>query len=258
MRKLNRKADRMDEDADAGPDRAAVARMCIVTRRVLAVSGLIRFVAGPDQVLVPDIRNRLPGRGVWVTNSRDVLRKAVARKAFPRALKQTVAVPPDLEALVADLLRKDALQMLSLANKAGAVTSGFAKIEGIKASLLALVQASDGSQAEIARLQRLSRGKARGKRDPVVVRAFAAHELGLSIGREHVIHAALTVHEAASVFLDRALRFVEFQADSPAKPQQALASGLSGVSEFSPQNEAGSEGGEVPPRDAAGGTTDLS
>lgn len=248
----------MDEDGDDGPDRAAVARMCIVTREVRPVSGLIRFVAGPDKTLVPDIRNRLPGRGVWVANSREVLHKAIARKAFGHALKETVTVPADLEALVVDLLRKDALQMLSLANKAGAVTSGFAKIEGIKGSLFALVQASDGSQAEIARLQRLSRGKARGKHDPIVIRAFAAHELGLSIGREHVIHAALTVHEAASVFLDRALRFVEFQAGSPAKPQQALASGLSGVSGFSPQNEAGSEGGEIPPRDAAGGTTDLS
>lgn len=246
----------MDEDGDSGPDRAAVARMCIVTREVLPVAGLIRFVAGPDGAVVPDIRNRLPGRGVWVTSSSDILRKAIARKAFSRSLKANVTVPADLESLVADLLRKNALQMLSLANKAGAVTSGFAKIEGIKSSLLALVQASDGSQAEIARLQRVSRGKARGKRDPVVMRAFAANELGLSIGREHVIHAALTVHEAASVFLDRALRFVEFQADSPAKPQQALASGLSGVSEFSLQNEAGGEVGKNPLHDTAERTTD--
>ena len=231
----------MDEDGDQGPDRKAVARMCIATREVQPISDLIRFVVGPDEALVPDIRNRLPGRGVWVTNSKTALALAVKRKAFQRGLKENVKVSDQIEAEVADLLRKDALQMLSLANKAGAVTSGFAKIEGIRGGVLALVQASDGSEAEVARLQRMSRGKGRGKRDPVVIRAFAAQELGLSIGREHVIHAALTVHDAASVFLDRALRFVDFQAGGPAKHPKASASGPSGIPGIPLQNEAGVE-----------------
>jgi predicted RNA-binding protein YlxR (DUF448 family) len=228
----------MDEDADQGPDRKAVARMCIATREIRPISDLIRFVVGPGETLVPDIRNRLPGRGVWVTNSRVALAQAVKRKAFQRGLKENVGVPAGLEDQVADLLRKDALQMFSLANKAGALTSGFAKIEGIRGGMLALVQASDGSAAEVARLQRMSRGKGRGKRDPVVIRAFTAEELGLSIGREHVIHAALTVHDAASVFLDRALRFVDFQAGGPAEHPNASASGPSGIPGIPPQNEA--------------------
>ncbi len=244
----------MDEDGDEGPDRAAVARLCIVTRAVLPISGLIRFVRGPDGTVVPDIRNRLPGRGVWITNSVEILRQAIARKAFARGLKDKVTIPEGLEALVADLLRKDALQMLSLANKAGAVTSGFAKIEGIKGGLLALVQASDGSPAEIARLQRGCRGKARGKRDPAVIRAFAAHELGLSLGREHVIHAALTVHDAALVFLDRALRFVEFQAGGPAELPEASASGPSGISELPDQGDSAPVPEDHPGGVAADGT----
>jgi len=241
----------MEEDGDKGPDRKAVARMCIVTREVRPIADLIRFVAGPDGEVVPDIKARLPGRGVWVTNDAAVLRQAVAKKAFQRGLKENVRIPAGIEAQVADLLRKDALQMLSLANKAGAVTSGFAKIEGIKGSMLALVQASDGSEAEVSRLQRTSRGKARGKRDPLVIRAFAAEELGLSIGREHVIHAALTVHDAASVFLDRALRFVEFQAGGPAERKSASASGPSGIPGFPPPSEAGIEAARDAPPDAA-------
>ncbi len=244
------------EDGDDGPDRAAVARMCIVTREVRPVSGLIRFVAGPDGTVVPDIRNRLPGRGVWLANSAEILRQGIKRKVFQRGLKETVAVPAGLEAQVGDLLRKDALQMLSLANKAGALVSGFAKIEGIRGGMLALVQASDGSGAEIARLQRVCRGKARGKRDPTVIRAFAAHELGLSIGREHVIHAALTVHDAASVFLDRALRFVEFQAGGPAKQQTASASGPSGIPGIPLQNEAGVEADLAAPHGTANEPTE--
>lgn len=241
----------MEEDGDKGPDRKAVARMCIVTREVRPIADLIRFVAGPEGELVPDIKARLPGRGVWVTNDAVLLRQAVAKKAFQRSLKENVRIPAGIEAQVADLLRRDALQMLSLANKAGAVTSGFAKIEGIKGSMLALVQASDGSEAEVTRLQRASRGKARGRRDPLVIRAFAAEELGLSIGREHVIHAALTVHDAASVFLDRALRFVEFQAGGPAKQHMASASGPSGIPGFPPPNEAGVEAARNALPDAA-------
>lgn len=221
-------AEQINQEGDEGPDRKAVARMCIVTRDVRPVSELIRFVAGPDGSVVPDIKARLPGRGVWVTNSNTILQQAIARKAFQRGLKENVRVPDGLVTLVADLLRKDALQMLSFANKAGAVTSGFAKIEGMR-SILALVQASDGSEAEIARLHRMCRGKGRGHRDPLVVRVFSAEELGLSIGREHVIHAALTALDAASVFLDRALRFADFQAGGPAKQETASATGPSGI-----------------------------
>jgi uncharacterized protein len=221
-------AEQVHPEGDEGPDRRAVTRMCIVTRAVRPVSGLIRFVAGPDGTVVPDIRARLPGRGVWVTNANTLLAQAITRKLFQRGLKENLRIPDGLVTLVGDLLRKDALQMLSLANKAGLVTSGFAKIEGMR-TMLALVQASDGSEAEIARLQRMCRGKGRGHRDPSVVRVFSAEELGLSIGREHVIHAALTAQETASVFMDRASRFADFQAGGPAEQVTASACGPSGI-----------------------------
>ena len=137
----------MEDEADEGPDRAAVMRRCIATREVRSVSDLIRFVLGPDGAVVPDIRAKLPGRGVWVANSRAVLETAIAKKLFARAFKGKAAVPENLAAQVADLLRRDALQMLSLANKAGAVTTGFAKIEGSRGPILVLVQASDGPEA---------------------------------------------------------------------------------------------------------------
>ena len=220
----------MDDEADQGPGRAAASRLCIATRQVRLVSELIRFVAGPDGAVVPDIRNRLPGRGVWVTGSREALAEAIRRKAFARGLKSQVAVPTSLVEDTGRLLARDALQMLSLANKAGAITAGFAKIEGMRGPILALVQASDGSEAEILRLQAQCRGRGRQRRDPVVIRAFSAEELALSIGRELVIHAALAVHDAASVFLDRALRYVEFHSGGPAKRDEASASGPDGVS----------------------------
>lgn len=221
----------MDQDGDEGPDRVGVTRLCVATREVRPVAGMIRFVMGPDGAVVPDIRARLPGRGVWVANSAEAVKQAITRKAFQRSLKENARIPEGLVAQIGDLLRKDALQMLSFANKAGAVTSGFAKIEGLRGSILALVQASDGSEAEVARLQRHCHGRGPRGAEPIVIRAFKGDEIALSIGREHVIHAALTAHDAASVFVERALRYVDFLSRSPAKQQTASATGPAGIPE---------------------------
>jgi hypothetical protein len=170
------------------------------------------------------------------------LREAIRRPIFARALKAGLSVPPDLEQQVDALLRRDALQMLSLANKAGALTTGFAKIEGMKGPILALVQASDGSEAEIARLAGLCRGRGIRRGDPPSIRAFSASELGLSIGREHVIHGALAVHPAGSAFFDRAARYVEFLSDGPAKRNDASSCGPSGVLQVPPDQDTDTRG----------------
>jgi uncharacterized protein len=214
-------------------DRKATTRQCALSRTVLPVDALLRFVAGPEGVLVPDIRNRLPGRGVWITNSAQVLREAIRKKVFARALKEAVTLPADLEAMVARLLRQDALQMLSLANKSGAVTSGFAKIEGMRGPILTLVQASDGSTAEIARLAGLLRTRGRGGVAPLSIRSFSAEELGLSLGREHVIHAALNTLDAAAVFVERARRLAEFETSGPGISAKECTSGPSGIADIS-------------------------
>ena len=44
-----------DEAEQDGPN-----RMCAVTRDVRPIGDLIRFVVGPGDVIVPDIRRRLP------------------------------------------------------------------------------------------------------------------------------------------------------------------------------------------------------
>lgn len=215
-------------------DRAATVRMCVVTRAVRPVAELIRFVQGPEGQVVPDIRNRLPGRGVWVSNYRDTLEQAIRRKVFARALKVELSAPPDLVAQVERLLRQDALQMLALVNKAGGVVTGFEKVEGMKGTVAALVQAGDGSEAERGRLRGLLRGRGPGRGDPPVVAAFSADELALSLGREHVIHAALRAQEASSAFLVRARRLDEFRVGDPAPSGEAAPDAVpAGALDFS-------------------------
>ena len=90
---------------------------------------MIRFVVGPDGEAVPDLKRKLPGRGVWVTATQDALDEAIKRKAFARGFKREVRLPADLVARTERLLERAALDALAIAGKAGLVAAGFAKAE---------------------------------------------------------------------------------------------------------------------------------
>jgi hypothetical protein len=100
-------------------------------------------------------------------------------------------------------------------------------------SIVALVQAQDGSEAETRRLQGLLRGRGPGRRDPALIRAFSAQELALSLGRELVIHAALRSHDASAAFLARARRLVEFRVGDPASGGVPPGAGVADALDFS-------------------------
>ena len=99
---------------------------------VKPVDELIRFVVGAGRRVVPDLKRKLPGRGVWVTATATALRRGGrAQGVFARGFKREVAMPPDL---VADrsrrLLERAALDALALANKAGLVVAGLRQGRG--------------------------------------------------------------------------------------------------------------------------------
>lgn len=160
-------------------------RRCIATGDSQPKGGLIRFVVGPDGVVVPDILGKLPGRGLWVAADRAALDLAVKKKLFARAARRPVTVPEGLTDLVESLLLRRVLDLLSLANKAGEALAGYEKArEMINAGRVAvLVQAADGS----------ARGKTKLRRpdNAAYVGCLTGAEIGLAFGREHVIHAAV-------------------------------------------------------------------
>ena len=82
-------------DLSARAAAAATERLCIATRQVRPVGALIRFVIGPDGAVVPDLKRRLPGRGVWVTARREAVTEAVRRRLFGRGFKAEVRVSPE-------------------------------------------------------------------------------------------------------------------------------------------------------------------
>jgi hypothetical protein len=172
---------------------------------------MIRFVLGPDGV-VPDLKHRLPGRGVWVTATRTALSEAVARNAFARGFKREVRVGTELVELTERLLVRAALDALAIARKAGLVAAGFAKTEAALArlSVAGLLQAreaaADGSSKLAAALRR------RPDADRIaIIDGFTTAQLDLALGRSNVVHAALLAGPESEAFLARYARLTCFR-----------------------------------------------
>lgn len=175
-------------------------RRCIVTGQVLPRGELLRFVVGPDQVVLPDLAGKLQGRGIWLSPSRNVLEKACRKNLFARAARQSVRVPDDLAMQVERLLERRCLDLLGLARRAGQLTAGFEKVKSWISSGEAglLLQACDAAADGKGKLHSL--GRATGT-CPVAVELFTARQLGRALGREAWVHVALRSGRLADAFV---------------------------------------------------------
>ena len=191
-------------------------RQCAVTRQCAAPEDLLRFVLGPDGVVVPDLKARLPGRGAWVSCARDIVRKAVSSGVFSRAFKGAARAPDDLAEQVDHLLERAALQRLSLANKAGLVICGFDKVsQAVRNGGVTLLHAEDAAMDGCRKLDRLQFATADGTSPvPAAIRLFNAEQLSLALGRPNVVHAAVKQGGPSLKFLDSVARLEKFRAGS--------------------------------------------
>lgn len=178
----------------------AAMRKCIATGALLPKGELIRFVADPDGVIVPDILGKLPGRGIWVSAERAALEKAVSKGLFARAAKAQVKVPDDLLAQLESGLARRLVDLVALARKSGQAVAGFEKVKDALArgDVKVLLQSSDGSE----------RGKTKlwtpeGAR---YVGLLTSRELGQAFGRESTVHAAIDAGGLASRVVEEAAR----------------------------------------------------
>lgn len=209
--------DAIDDEPETGP-----LRRCVVTRARLPKEQMVRFVVGPDRALIPDLAGKLPGRGIWLSASRDVieggngarphgsapdgspldgkLRNAEPKGAKPkgatgrelvralaRAAHGPVQVPPDLPGVLEAALIRRIGDLLGLARRAGQAIAGFEKArDWMRTHPVGLVlQAADGSEAERARFR-----SAVPNEVPVLAPLTGA-ALGRAMGHETVVHVAL-------------------------------------------------------------------
>jgi uncharacterized protein len=190
-----------DDEPETGP-----LRRCIITRERLPKERMIRFIIGPDRQVVPDLAARLPGRGIWLSASKDVLDLASAKeegrqkerqtggsadrhltRAFARAARGPVSVPSDLSGLLQAALVRRISEFVGLARRAGQAVAGFEKArEVLRLGQSRLVlQASDGSEAERKRFL-----SGFGP-DLLVIDPLPGDVLGRIFGRDVVVHVAI-------------------------------------------------------------------
>ena len=207
-----------DPDLDNGPrtDKSATMRMCAVTREVRPIGELIRFVVSPQGEVVPDLKRKLPGRGLWVSASRRTVAEAVRRHQFSKGFKRDVRVAATLPADTEALLVRSATEALAMAAKAGQVVSGFAKVEGLleQGRAEALLHASDGAADGIRKLDAIAGQRSRNigdSPDLAIVTVLTSAELDLALGRSNVIHAALLAGPASKTFLSRCQTLVRYR-----------------------------------------------
>jgi predicted RNA-binding protein YlxR (DUF448 family) len=185
-------------------------RTCIVTREAQGPAGLIRFVLGPDSQVVPDLRHKLPGRGVWVTARRNMVEEALKRRLFSRAFKTEAKASETLPQDIERVLRDDLRQGLALANKAGNVITGFQKVESAitdkpVVALIHAAEAAEDGRRKLANPLRKRLGEAISSFP--VIQVLSIDELDLALGRSHVIHAALVAGAGSDGFLNRWHRY---------------------------------------------------
>ena len=198
----------LDETSEDGLEEAmANGRMCIVSRQSLTPDALVRFVVAPDGRVVPDLKRRLPGRGAHVEARRASIELAVKRRLFSRALKRelhgTETLAEDLDAL----LHRSVLGALGLARKAGQIVTGSAKVDAALRSgdAVATLHASDAAPDGIRKLEGARHaGEASGRaRKSRSYRILGSDEMGLALGSENVVHAAILAGTAGAALLKR-------------------------------------------------------
>ena len=178
-------------------------RTCILSRRTAPREELIRLALGPDGQVAPDVRARAPGRGAWIGVNRAELDEASAKgklkPALQRAFKTNeVDLPADLGERTEAALRQAALDRLGMEARAGNLINGADKIEAAARAgkVHFLIHAADSGEDGRKRLDqawRVGNGGSRG-----VIFPEGRTILSMALGRENVVHVALTDPAAAS------------------------------------------------------------
>lgn len=212
-------------------DREGPERTCVATGEKGPPEAMIRFCLSPQGVVVPDLKRKLPGRGVWVAARKAAVGQAVKKQAFSRGFKTAAQAAPDLADQVERMLEQEALQFLSLVNKAGLVAAGAFKAEEAiqKGAVAALINAAGASRHGVAKLERLLRAKlSEGSEQVPRINLFSSDQLDLALGRSNVIHAALREGEASAAFVKKAQRLADYRDENKEIPSEATWPGEGG------------------------------
>ena len=181
-------------------------RRCLVSRESYPADQLIRFVVGPDNNVVPDIERRLPGRGLWLRATRDIVNDACKKQVFPKAARAPVVVPDGLADRIEELLLRRCLNFLGLARRAGHAVGGFEKVRAVLSGGKAGVLLIACDAGEDGRRKVLSVAG-----DVPVVDVFTGDELGSVFGRERTVYTVIESGGLSTRLVGEACRLAGFR-----------------------------------------------
>lgn len=209
---------------DKKKDDGENGRMCIVTRESGDPDMLIRFVAAPDGSVVPDLKRQLPGRGCWVKAERALVDKAVAKKAFARALKAEVKVSADLGADVERLLIQQLAGMMNIARKAGQFITGGMNVDKAvrSASAIAVFHAADAAADGVRKINQARRAQMFAADEETEIPSFrfcTEAEMEGLLGQNAFIHAAALAGQAGEGVVKRAIMLENYRGDGSVRAQ---------------------------------------
>lgn len=197
-------------DTEAGPE-----RRCILTQTHGPRASLIRLAVGPEEQVAPDFAGKLPGRGAWIVADRAILEAALAKGklkgALARAFKSNaLKVPDDLADQISAGLERRALDRLGLENRAGNLIWGHERIGEalIKGKVRLLIHAGDARPDGTGKLEAKRRG---ASPDTVsIVLPVGRDQLSMALGRENVVHAAISDAASAARVIEALARWAAF------------------------------------------------
>ncbi len=204
------------------PGKNEIERRCALTHEVKPAAELIRFVVGPDDVLVPDTDAKAEGRGVWLSLGEKHVAEAIRKKAFAKSLKTNVTVPDDLAVLTRQRLEQRFVAALQMARKAGQLLTGAMKVKAAleTGGAIALVTATDAAEDGRKKMLATLKASSKAAEEQGLPGAERPHfelldsaQLGLALGIESVIHAAPTQGAAGEAAVKRAERLARYIAN---------------------------------------------
>ncbi|MET0968883.1 MAG: RNA-binding protein [Tardiphaga sp.] len=209
-------ADQADLDNGPRSTKPGTERMCVVSRSVRPIDELIRFVVAPTGEAIPDLKRKLPGRGLWVSANHKAVTEAARRNLFAKGFKKNVKASPTLADDTEKLMLRGLIEALAMVAKAGSVVSGFTKVEDAlrRGEVQALLHASDGAADGIRKLGSVARQAAEAfetERPLPILTVLSCDELDLALGRSNVIHAAVLTGTAGKTFLSRSQTLVRYR-----------------------------------------------
>ena len=180
-------------------------RKDIVSGNVMNDNDLLRFTVTPDNVVIPDFKKRLPGKGIYVACSMSSLKIAIEKNLFAKTLKKNVKLPPDLAEMVENLLRKKGLEDICLAKKAGDLLTGFEKVaEALKKGKVAfLLEAKDAGEDGHEKLVSWAKNLE-------VFMLYGVEELDKALDRVNTVYVAFLKNDMAKMVYNDLKKLDEF------------------------------------------------